>query len=223
MPKQSTLDFLKLLRENNNKEWFEKNRKSFEAAKADVMETTAELIKVVGKWDEGVSKLQPKDCVYRINRDVRFAADKSPYKSNMGAWLNGRGKHSVSAGYYFHLQPGESFLAGGLYMPMPPQLKALRQEIDYNLPEFEAILNDKAYKKQFGGLGGDKLKTTPKEYSSDNPAIDYLKHKSFISYHKLSDELLVSDKFIKYAAEVLKAMQPLNNFLNRAVDGVNEK
>ena len=136
----------------------------------------------------------------------------------MGAWFDSKGKNSSGPGYYLHIQPGESFLAGGIYMPMPPELKAIRQEIDYNHKEFESILKNKDFKKYFGELGGEKLKTTPKEYDKENPAIEYLKHKSFIVMHKIDDAEMTKKDFTKYLDKVFKAMVPMNTFLARAVD-----
>ena len=217
MIQQSTFDFLKKLKKNNNKEWFDTNRKLYDAAKKDLLENVEGILANISKWDNRYAVLDPKKCIFRINRDMRFSADKSPYKTNMGAWFDAKGKNSSGPGYYLHIQPGDSFLAGGIYMPMPPELKAIRQEIDYNLKEYESILKNKDFKKYFGEMGGEKLKTTPKEYDKDNPAIEHLKHKSYVVMHKITDAEMTNKDFLKYVDKVFKAMVPMNNFLARAV------
>ncbi|RYD82329.1 MAG: TIGR02453 family protein, partial [Sphingobacteriales bacterium] len=145
MYKPETLQFLADLKENNNKTWFDSHKKQYDAAREDHLNFTAKLIAEVGKWDDDIKKLQAKDCVYRIYRDVRFSKDKTPYKSHFGTYLSPGGKKSARAGYYFHLEPEGTFLGGGVWEPQPEQLKNIRQEIDYNLDEFESILQDAGF------------------------------------------------------------------------------
>lgn len=216
---QSTFDFLTKLNKNNNKEWFDKNRDAYEPAKKNFRDTVDELIHAIAKFDPAVKMLTAKDCVFRINRDIRFSGDKRPYKTNMGASISPGGKKSAAAGYYFHLQPGESFLAGGVWQPQPPQLSAIRQEIDYNTPEFKKITGNKNFKKYFGALSEeDKVKTAPKGYDKAHPEIETLKLKSFIVVSDLKDKEVLSKEFIKNAATAFKALHPLNMFLRRACD-----
>ena len=132
----STLKFLKDLKKNNTKEWFDANRKIYESAKQNFEALVQTVITQHGEKDEEIIALKPKDCMFRINRDVRFSKDKSPYKTNFGAFINRGGKKSIYAGYYFHCEPGENFVGGGLWMPMPDALKKVRQEIDYCFDEF---------------------------------------------------------------------------------------
>jgi uncharacterized protein (TIGR02453 family) len=216
--KASTLKFLSDLRDNNNKNWFDAHKAEYEAARENHLQFTGELIKAIGKWEDSIKILQPKDCVYRIYRDVRFSKDKTPYKNHFGSYLSPGGKKSNRAGYYFHLEPGNSFLGGGMWEPQPEQLKAIRQEIDYNLDEFEAILNNKDFKKFYPELGGSKLVTTPKDYAKDNPAIEYLKHKDFTVTYKLDDDLLLSDKLLQTCTNAFEAIHPLNQFLDRTLE-----
>ena len=122
MLQSSTVRFLKDLSKNNNKPWFDANRKQYENAKTDFAGFIQTIIDKHGKKDESIAHLKAKDCMFRINRDVRFSKDKSPYKTNMGAYINRGGKKSVFAGYYFHCEPGQCFVGGGLWMPMPPEL-----------------------------------------------------------------------------------------------------
>jgi uncharacterized protein (TIGR02453 family) len=219
MIQQSTLDFLKKLKKNNNKEWFDKHKGDYEAAKEDLTAFIEKVIASIGAFDPSVKHLTPKDCMFRIYRDVRFAKDKTPYKSHLGAYISGRGKKSNGPGYYLHIQPGNSFLAGGLWVPPSNELSAVRQEIDYNHEEFEAILKEKNFKKYFKNLDqGEKLKTLPKGYDKDHPAIELLKLKSFTVTYKVDDKIISSKEFLKHSTTVFKAMKPLHDFLDRALD-----
>lgn len=216
---KSTLDFLTKLSKNNNKEWFDKNRPTYELAKSNFKDFVNELIISTAKFDSSIKHLQAKDCIFRINRDVRFSKDKSPYKNNFGVILSPGGKKSFEAGYYVQIQPGASFIAGGMWQPPTPQLNAIRQEIDYNAEEFKKIIGAKDFKKLFGKLSDeDKLKTVPKGYDKSHPEIELLKYKSYITIHNLKDKDVLSKNFLKQCNEVMKAMQPLNLFLRRACD-----
>ena len=218
----STLRFLGLLQKNNTKEWFDQNRKMYEAAKADFLEFTATILEKVNGFDTTLSHLQPKDCVFRINRDVRFSKDKSPYKNNMGMSIAKAGKKGISAGYYFHLQPGESFVGGGLYMPMPDDLKKVRQEIDYCYQEFSGIINSKKFKSLYGDLDKSSelsLSRPPKGYDDGNPAIAYLKLKSFIAFTALTDEEVTGKNIEKKIIQAFETLHPLVVFLNRGLEG----
>lgn len=210
---KSLLGFLKNLEKNNTKEWFDDNRKTYETLRKQWIEFTAKAIQETGKFDKDVAILEPKSCIFRINRDIRFSKNKDPYKTNFGMSLSKGGKRDDFCGYYLHIQPGACFIAGGAYMPMPDKLAAIRQEIDYNADKFTAIVNDKSFKKYFGKLGGETLQRPPKGYDISNPMIDYLKHKSFIAEHKITDTDLTDADFLKRLTDVFKAMQPLNDFL----------
>jgi uncharacterized protein (TIGR02453 family) len=218
MLQQPTLKFLKELKKNNNKPWFDQNRKLYDIARADFITFTEKLILSVAKFDPPIGQLSAKDCIFRINKDVRFSKDKSPYKTNMGASFTNGGKKINAAGYYFHLEPGQSFLAGGFYMPEPEQLAQIRQEIDYNYEEWLSIINNKTFKKYFpeGVEGISSLSRPPKGYEADNPAIHYLKMKGFIVSQAIKDAELTQSAILKNTEAAFKAMKPLIDFLNRA-------
>jgi uncharacterized protein (TIGR02453 family) len=219
MIQKSTFDFLTKLKKNNTKEWFDKNRPEYEIAKTDYKEFIAALIQTIARFDPSVKTLEPKHCIFRINRDIRFSNDKTPYKINLGATIGPGGKKSYDAGYYIHIQPGASFLAGGVWRPPAPQLHAIRQEIDYNVPEFKKIISHKDFKKYFGSLSEeDKVKTTPKGYDKSHSEIESLKLKSFIMVYDLKDKEVLSKDFNHLCADVFKAMYPMNLFLRRACD-----
>ncbi len=221
MLQQSTVKFLKDLKKNNNKPWFDQNRKAYEAAKTDFLQFIQAVINQHGKKDLSIKHLIAKDCIFRINRDIRFSKDKTPYKSNFGASINKDGRKAMgAAGYYFHFDPEESFAGGGIYMPMPDELKKVRQEIDYNFAEFKKVINAKKFKTVYGDLDrNDSLLLTrvPKGYQPDNPAADYLRLKSYIAMVKISSKDLTAKDLVKNTADAFASLQPFIEFINRSL------
>lgn len=211
-----TLAFIADLRLNNNREWFGENKARYEATRKDYIQFLDALVPAVAAFEPIAAGQQGKDLVFRIYRDVRFSLNKSPYKDHFGAYLAAGGRKSINPGYYLHLAPNnESFIAGGIWMPPAEPLKAIRQEIDYNLHEFESLVTAPEFEKFFGQLEGDKLKTTPKGYDATNPALPYLRHKSWNVVHKFSDKEVTSDKLFEACIKAIKLAQPLNEFFMR--------
>ncbi len=221
MLQPATLKFLKDLKKNNNKPWFDKNRKVYEAAKADFAAFIQKVIDLHARKDSSIKNLTAKDCLFRINRDIRFAKDKSPYKTNFGASINAKGKSAWdSAGYYFHLEPGGCFTGGGIYMPPPDALKKIRQEIDYNFADFKKLISSKKFKSVYGDLDKSKeflLSRVPKGYDPDNPAAEYLRLKSYIAMIKISDKDLTSKDLVKKTVVAFEALQPMIEFINKSI------
>lgn len=221
MLQKSTIEFLKEIKLNNNKPWFDANRTWFEDAKTDFEKLVAELIERMEKIDPDVAALAPKECTFRQYRDVRFSKDKTPYKINFGASLDRGGKKSGFAGYYFHCEPENgSMVGGGLWMPPADALKKVRQEIDYCWDEFRSIITSKEFKAQYGDLerGEFALSREPKGYEKDNPAIEYLKLKSVVAIGKLTDEELMSTELSNKIIKAFTALMPLIKFVNRALE-----
>jgi uncharacterized protein (TIGR02453 family) len=218
----STLQFLKALDKNNNKAWFDAHKKQYDTAKQDFAALTQKVITQFGKKEPAIALLQPKECLFRINRDVRFSKNKAPYKNNMGASIKAGGKKSLVAGYYIHLEPGgKSFVGGGLYMPDAAIVGKIRQEIDYNYAEFLKIVQNKKFVAQYGGLDfseGLSLVREPKGYEKDNPAIQYLKLKSWIATCPLSDTALQDKNLATQLTKAFEYLQPLISFLNEALE-----
>lgn len=211
--------FLKAIAKNNNREWFEKNKPNYLAAKMQFEDFLEAFHKELIKFDESLVGLNPRKLGFRIYRDVRFSKDKRPYKVNMGAGFSARGKMDQEPGYYIHFEPTKCFIAGGFYMPNPENLAKIRQEIDYNSKAFLKILNEKKFKKAFSGLDDfDKLKTAPKGYPKDHPHLEFLKNKSFIVSHSFTDKEVLGKKFVKTAAETARLIKPLNDFLKSAIE-----
>ena len=218
MLQTTTIRFLKDLKKNNQKAWFDNHRKEYENAKQDFGSFIQHLIDRHSKKDPTIGALKAKDCLFRINRDIRFAKDKSPYKTNFGASINRGGKKSVFAGYYFHCEPGESFVGGGIWMPSPPETKQIRQEIDYGFDEFKKIVDGKKFKSVYGGLytGEDtSLSKVPQGFEKDNPAAEYLKLKSWLAMKPLTDAELGAKELEKTALDAFQTLQPLIQFINR--------
>lgn len=221
MIRPSTLSFLKALKKNNNKVWFDAHRSAYLEAKKDFENFVSELIKDSSHIDADLTDLQIKDCVFRINRDIRFSKNKTPYKTNLAASLDKGGKKSIFAGYYFHLEPGKSFIAGGIWMPMGPELKKIRQEIDYCFEEFREIVNNKKFKAEFGELEATddlKLSNLPRGYEKGNPASEYLKLKSWIVSKPIADEALTKPSLPKQTVKMFEVLTPLIKFINRSLE-----
>jgi len=220
MLEPQTLHFLSGLKENNNKPWFEAHRAQYEAARIDFQNFIQLVIDDLQRKDVTIAGTQARDCLFRMNRDIRFSKDKTPYKSNFGASIKREGKKAPYAGYYFHLEPGKSFVGGGLWMPEPAAVKKVRQEIDYNGPEFQSIIGTGRFKTIYGDLykGSDvSLSKAPKGYEPHHEAIDYLKLKSFFGEAHVPDAELTKATLHKTTIAAYEALYPLLQFLNRAL------
>ncbi len=221
MLEPQTLKFLSGLKKNNNCNWFEAHRPQYEAAKTNFQNFIQLVIDDLGSKDATIADNVARKCIFRINRDIRFSKDKTPYKTNFGASITKGGRKSPLAGYYFQCEPGNSFIAGGLWMPEKENLKKARQEIDYNWNEFQSILKEKKFESTYKDLYKGKdisLSTMPKGYEKDNPAIEYLKLKSFIVETKIDDAQLTKSSLHKKTVAGFEALQPLIEFLNRALE-----
>jgi uncharacterized protein (TIGR02453 family) len=213
---QTVQKFLTALGKNNNKEWFDKNKPAYQEAKKIYTDIVAKMIKEISKFDPAIVGLDASKTLFRINRDIRFSKDKSPYKTNFGADMSPGGKKTMIPGYYMHIEPGKSFLAAGCWMPEPDYLNAIRQEIDYNANEFKKIVKAKDFVTNFKELSQeDALKTTPKGYEKDNPNLEYLRLKHFIVVHDLTDKEVADKNFVTNCTKIFKSAHPLVTFLRR--------
>ncbi|MBP6238870.1 MAG: DUF2461 domain-containing protein [Saprospiraceae bacterium] len=220
MVQPTTIEFLKELKSNNSKSWFEQNRKRYDKMKSDYISLAGRILEQMKDIDPSLDMVTAKDCIFRINRDVRFSADKSPYKTNLGIALHPGGKKFNLAAYYLHIEPGQSFIGGGLWMPEAPLLSKVRKEIHYFYHDLVDILNNPLYKKTFGSLDvedGQKLTRPPKGYEAEDPAIEFLKLKSFTASTPLPDEMLTSDKLVGHIINTFTILKPLIGFINRGL------
>jgi len=214
---KETLNFLSTLEINNNREWFNENKHLYLEAKANVENVVNEIISEVAEFDQSVERLEAKNCIFRIYKDTRFSKDKTPYKNNLGASLVEKGPKTLNhAGYYIHLEPGKSFLAGGVYMTEPKNLKAIRTAISADSEKFLKILNKKSL-KDILELQGTKLVKVPQGFEKEDPMGDYLKFKQFTVFHPLSDADVLDKDFVANTVKVLKEIYPFNRFLNEAI------
>jgi uncharacterized protein (TIGR02453 family) len=217
---KNIIGFLSELSLNNNKEWFHGNKQKYLKAKDEFEILVNLLLAEISTFDKKVSGVQAKDCIFRIYRDIRFSPDKTPYKTNFGAYMVRGGRKSGFAGYYFHIEPKNLFLAGGIYMPPPNVLKAIRDDIYNNIEEFKEIINQQKFREHFGAITGSKLTSAPKGFPKGFEDIDLLKFKDYNVVKELTTKDISNSDFIKTASEVFEAMVPLNKFLNHAVEDV---
>jgi len=217
---KDTLQFLEDLKNNNNRDWFQANQNRYEDYKKDYRDTVESFLDVMKPLDDTLDQLEFKDCSYRINRDIRFSKDKTPYKTHMGVWMCEGKKNTNLAGYYVHIENGAAFAGGGLYMPEAADLKKARREIDGFYEELQEIMANPEFKKIYGGLeqgDGMVLKSAPKDFDKNHPAIELLKYKSFLATTKISQKELLDKNFVKNTAKKLIVLKPMIEFFNRAL------
>lgn len=209
----STLQFLKTLQKNNNREWFNENKELYIHALADVLLFVENLINEISIFDEEILKIEPKKALFRIYRDTRFSKDKTPYKTHFGVSL-GMGKGKKIAGYYLHIEPGKSFLAGGIYQPDSTILKEIRKEISTNGKEFLKILENKDFRNNFRGLSTEqKLQRVPSGFDKEDSMAEHLKLKQFVVLHPISDEQLFMENASQKFSKIFETIKPLNDFI----------
>lgn len=205
--------FLRELRQNNNHEWFEAHRTEYNQAKMIFEDFIQGLI---FRFDaiEPLGDLVAKDAIFRINNDMRFTRNKPPYKNHFSAVLAPGGKHSLRLPYYIHIMPvGGSFIAGGVHQPTSSDLQAIRTAIESDPGPIKKVIDAPAFKKYFGSIAGEKLKTAPRGYPVDHPEIELLRYKQYMVHHPLSDEQVLSPEFADFALEIFSAMKPFIDYL----------
>ena len=217
------VQFLKDLAVNNNREWFNANRDRYEENRNKILFITEVLINEIRKFDRDIPAMDPKECMFRIFRDVRFSNDKRPYKTNFGSFIAKGGRKSERTGYYFHVEPEQSFAGGGIYMPAAAPLKAVRTQIEQHPQEFLDIIDDKEFKSYFPELYDHKLKTAPKGFPKDHKYIDLLRYKSYVFSYSIKNDILTGEKFIDHIVQSFRQLHKMNAFLNEGLDNFLEK
>lgn len=221
MLSKDSLQFLDDLKVNNNRDWFQENKKRYEAFKKEYHLLVSDFLDKMKPLDPSLEMLEVKNCTFRINRDIRFSKDKSSYKTHLGVWLSSGPKGANRSGYYIHIEKGASFIAGGFYSPDADQLKKVRKEIAFFYEDLEAILADKNFKKEFESFEineNNSLKSMPRGYEKDHPAIEFLKLKSFILSQKFDIKEILQKDFVSKMSKKLIVLKPLNEFINRALE-----
>jgi len=211
------LYFLRQLCVNNNRDWFEANRPLYKQRKEEFEEIISRLISKVSDFDSSVSHLMAKDCTFRINRDTRFSNDKTPYKNHFGAFIAPGGKKACTAGYYLHIEPDSSIVAGGIYMPPSDILLKLRTAIYERPKEFVAIVEHPSFIETFGCIDGEKLLSAPRGFSKDFEQLELIKYKSYTVGTSISDDFIEHGNLEAHAIEIFKKMNAFNVFLNSAL------
>jgi len=218
---KEALQFLEDLIANNNTDWMHANKKRYDQYKKDYHAFIAGLLVEMKTLDPKLDDLEVKNCTFRINRDIRFSKDKSPYKTNMGVWFTQNKFRKNSPGYYVHFEKGNCFIAGGVWCPEPSELKQIRREIAFFHDDLEKIVADASFKKEYGDLSREAdnvLKKAPKDFDPNHPAIEFLKLKSFTASQPIDEKLFTDKNFNKTVAQKLIALKPLNDFLYRALE-----
>ncbi|MEO9533602.1 MAG: DUF2461 domain-containing protein [Crocinitomicaceae bacterium] len=209
---KSTFEFLNKLKKNNDRDWFNTNKKEYLSCHENMIGFAENLLSKMNEHDN-IENQNGKKCLHRIYRDTRFSKDKTPYKTNFSGGFK-RATQELRGGYYFHIQPGNCFLGGGFWGPNSEDLKRIREEIDLNADEFYSTLNSKTFKDTFGEIRGERLKTSPKGYDKDHPAIDLLQLKQFIVKKDFTDKEVLSESFADEANQVFKNMRPFFDFMS---------
>lgn len=220
MLSKDSLQFLDDLKANNNRDWFLENKKRYEVFKKDYQQLVADFLDAMKPLDPTLEMLEVKNCTFRINRDIRFSKDKSPYKDHVGIWMSSGAKGMNRSGYYVHIARAGSFIAGGFYCPEAEDLKKVRKEIAFFHDDLEEIMHDKNFQKEFGDFDRNEnnlLKNPPKGYEKDHPAIEFLKLKSFETSQKFNIEEVLKKDFVSKMTQKLIVLKPLNDFINRAL------
>jgi len=221
MISKESLKFLEDLKANNNRDWFQDNKKRYEAYKSDYHQLIRDFLEIMKPQDANLELLEVKNCTFRVNRDIRFSKDKSPYKTHLSVWLSTNPGGGNTPGYYIHLEKGKSFIAAGLYSPEDSELKKIRKEIAFFYDDLEEIIANPKFQKEFKGLERTEtnaLKNAPRDYEKDHPAIEFLKLKSFVAIQPLKDAALLKPNFVADISEKLLILKPLTAFLNRALE-----
>lgn len=215
MPTQHTLQFLKNLEENNNREWFQAHRKDYEIEKTSFEKFCQEILSGLSLIQDDLVNTKVKDCIFRINRDIRFSKDKSPYKKYFSAAFGPGGRSSGRIDFYLQIQPdNQSILGGGMWEPTAAHLASFRQEIDYNPEHLKRIIDDPKFRSYFDNIAGEKVKNMPKGYSANHPEIELLKYKQLFFYHKFSDKEVISDGFLQEVISGCTILKPYLDYQN---------
>ena len=211
MINKSTLNFLIQLKENNNREWFAEHKKSFEIEQKLAKTFFTSVGEQLGKIDS-IERIQ----IFRIYRDVRFSKDKLPYKNHFSVGFT-RTKPLLRGGYYLHIEPGGSFVGGGFWEPNPVDLYRIRKEFEMDDEEIRTIIADPNFKKFFGELKGEELKTAPKGFDKTHPAIDLIRKKQYLLTRSFSDKEVFAPNFKEDVLATFQAMQPFFNYMSEVL------
>ncbi len=217
-----SLHFLQDLDQNNNREWFLDNRKRYELAKAEFIELCNGVLSGLTPLQADLQNTKVKDCILRINRDIRFSANKNPYKNYFAAGFGPGGRSSGRVDFYLQIQPNQSFLGAGMWAPTPANLAKFRQELDYNPNDLKRIIFESRFMEYFPVAHGEVLKTKPKGYSLDHPEIELLKRKELFYLHYYDDSEVLNAKFDREVVHGCSLIKPYQDYLNHLFFDLND-
>ena len=212
---EESVKFLKTLAKNNDRDWFNADKDTYLKAHENIIAFADALLAEMNKHDR-IETESGKKSLFRIYRDVRFSKDKTPYSTH---WSGGfqRATKKLRGGYYFRIEPGNSFLAGGFWGPEPDDLKRIRQDIDLNYKEWKKLLANKTLTSTFGGIMGEQVNSAPRGYTKDHPAINLLRYKQFILKYEFKDKEVCSPDFVKKASDIYKKMRPFLDYMSEVL------
>lgn len=220
----SGFEFLTALKKNNHRDWFNARKSTFEDEQEAIATFAEALLQQLNTYDE-IETPSGRKSLHRIYRDTRFSADKTPYKTNWSGHFRRATKYR-RGGYYFHLEPGNSYLAGGFWAPNAPDLKRIREEIAFDAGPLRKILNSRSFKNTFGSLQGEQVKTAPKGYPANHEAIDLLRYKQFLLIRKFTDKEVLAVDFLGQASDTFRNMRPFFDYMSEVLtadaNGVRE-
>lgn len=210
--KKSTFIFLNDLSKHNNRDWFNKHKDRFLAEQENMLAFAGNLLGKMRGHDE-IENASAKKVLFRIYKDVRFSKDKSPYKTSWSGHFR-RATKKKRGGYYFHIEPGNSYMAGGFFSPDTDDLKRIRQDIERNYADWKKLLGNKKTKEFFGKLRGEQLITAPRGFEKDHPAVELLRHKSFVLRHNFTDKEVLSENFPVKLNQAFKNLRPFFDYMS---------
>ncbi len=213
--KKETLDFLKTLSKNNNRDWFNAHKDKYIAAHENMIAFADELLGQMQKHDK-IEDTTGKNSLFRIYRDVRFSKDKTPYSCRFSGGFQ-RATKKLRGGYYFHIEPGKSFMAGGFWGPEPADLQRIRQDIDQNHKDWKKLLANRSLTGTFGKLEGEQMSSAPRGYAKDHPAIELLRYKQYIYRHRFTDKEVLDKDFVLKLNDAFKKLRPFLNYMSEVL------
>ena len=202
------LSFFAELETNNNREWFEPQKKRFKALEAEMKQFSADLVEAMNEHDS-IDRYK----LFRLYRDVRFSKDKTPFKTHFGISFH-REKPALRGGYYLHIKPGDNFIATGFWNPDKDDLKRIRKEMEIDAEEFRDIMAEPSFKTIWGNLEGEEVKTAPKGFSKEDPNIDLIKKKAYLFTKRYSDEEVLSKDFLQQVNADFQAVRPFFDYMS---------
>lgn len=233
MEQERILNFLQQIKANNNRDWFHEHKGEYDIVRADFEHGVQQAIERISTFDPDIAYVQVKDCTYRFNRDTRFSADKSPYKTHLGAYINAKGKKALRGGYYIHIEPEHSVLAVGNYWLPTNILTSCRNEMMANTDEWLKCVENKDFMKYYAnvdnradvdnwdkpqGFGLSRLKTCPSGFPKDWEHIEYLRLKDYCAWHSVSNTFFEGDGWLDEMERIFRAAKPMMDFMNSVID-----